>query len=75
MAAPDAQEIVETVARLIRKQLLDGETVHVPGLGTFSVEHRRSRLDPDAPDGSTMLPPRDEIQFVPDAPSDGSSDG
>jgi DNA-binding protein HU-beta len=66
MATPSAQEVVETMSRLIRERLLDGKTVHVPGLGTFSVEHRRSRLDPDTEDGAVMRPPKDEVHFEPE---------
>ena len=51
---------------LIRYGLKTGEDVRVPGLGTFGVEHRASRVA-QRPDGSVeMTPPHQEITFRPE---------
>jgi len=49
----------------MREKLENGETVEVPGLGTFSVEHRPSRMTEDADGESYMAPPRDVVTFDP----------
>ncbi|WP_243664727.1 hypothetical protein [Rhodothermus marinus] len=44
-----------------------GESVHVPGLGTFYVDHRGSTTE-RLPDGRVVLhPPRDLPAFTPEA--------
>lgn len=68
-SSPPPQEVVETLARILREHLEDRRSIHVPNLGTFSVKHRPSRLDPDAEEGAAMLPPKDEIHFEPDSSS------
>lgn len=66
MSTPSAQETIDAFVRVLRQKLEDGETVEVPGLGTFSVEHRPSHLR-ETPDGEEeMVPPRDEVVFHPE---------
>ena len=51
---------------LVREALERGESVHVPDLGTFSVEHHPSRVE-EGPHGQTVMqPPRNAIVFTPD---------
>jgi nucleoid DNA-binding protein len=66
MSTPSAKETIAAFARVLRRKLEQGEQIEVPGLGTFSVEHRPSHLT-ETPDGSEqMVPPRDEIVFTPE---------
>lgn len=65
MASPSAEDVIRAFVDVVRSQLTRGETVHVPDLGTFSVEHRPSELKEDD-DSPTMVPPRDEVTFTPD---------
>lgn len=53
------------LADIVREALSRGETIHVPGLGTFAVAHRSSQIE-EQPNGQvTMKPPRDEVVFTP----------
>jgi nucleoid DNA-binding protein len=66
MSTPSAKETIAAFVRVLRRELEDGETVEVPGFGTFSVEHRPSEIT-DGPDGEQeMTPPRDVVRFTPD---------
>jgi nucleoid DNA-binding protein len=66
MSTPSAKETIAAFVRVLRRQLKDGESVEVPGFGTFSVEHRPSELT-DGPDGEQqMAPPRDLVRFDPE---------
>ena len=51
------------LADIVRDALTRGETIHVPGLGTFGVEHRSSQIE-EQPDGKVVMrPPRDAVVF------------
>jgi len=66
MSMPSAKETIAAFARVLRRQLEQGERVEVPGLGTFSVEHRPSHRT-EAPDGTEkMVPPRNVVTFTPE---------
>ncbi|PQJ33520.1 hypothetical protein BSZ35_01940 [Salinibacter sp. 10B] len=66
MSTPSAEDIIKAFVRVTRKKLENGETVQVPGFGTFSVEHRPSEQK-EGPDGdSYMKPPRDVVTFEPE---------
>ena len=65
MASPTPQQVLETMARLVRDKLVEGDSAHVPHLGTFSVERRPSHMETDDEGRSVMVPPRDVIQFDP----------
>ena len=59
-------QVASTLAALIRERLAEGEAVHVPGLGTFSVEHQSSQVE-EGDNGEIVLhPPRDEVIFQPE---------
>jgi nucleoid DNA-binding protein len=66
MLAPPRDQVVSVLADIVREALTRGEAVHVPGLGTFSVEHRSSQIE-EQPDGQVVMkPPGDEIVFTPE---------
>jgi nucleoid DNA-binding protein len=66
MSTPSAQETIKAFVTVLRRELEQGESVAVPGLGTFSVEHRPSHRR-EIPDGEDeMVPPRDVVQFTPE---------
>jgi nucleoid DNA-binding protein len=67
MSTPSAKEVIDAFSRVMRKKLENGDTVEVPGLGTFSVEHQASQMKENADGESHMAPPRDVVQFDPDA--------
>jgi len=66
MSTPSANDTIAAFARVLRHELEKGETVKVPGLGTFSVEHRPSHRTETADGNERMVPPRDEIVFTPE---------
>lgn len=67
MPKPPRDQVEAVLAQYVQEQLLQGETMHVPGLGAFSVEHRSSEVV-QHPDGrSVMKPPADEVVFTPEA--------
>lgn len=58
--------VAAALAEIIRDLLAQGEPVHVPGLGTFQVEHLPSQLE-EKPDGEFIIkPPRDTVAFSPE---------
>ncbi len=66
MSTPSAEDVIKSFSRVVRKKLEEGETVDVPGFGTFSVEHHPSEQK-QGPDGETyMEPPRDVVTFEPE---------
>jgi nucleoid DNA-binding protein len=66
MSTPSAQDVIDAFARVMRRKLENGETVEVPSLGTFSVEHEPSQMTENADGDSYMAPPRDVVTFEPD---------
>jgi nucleoid DNA-binding protein len=59
--------IEEAIADFVRSQLMRKETAELPGIGTFSVVHEKS-VDVKSGKGSkARKPPRDVIQFTPEA--------
>lgn len=66
MSTPSAKTIIDTFVRIVREKLERGETVEVPGLGTFSVKHHPSERKETADGESYMAPPRDVVQFDPE---------
>lgn len=58
-------EVAAAVADVVRTALTHGDDVHLPGLGTFFVEHQDSRLEER--DGQMVMePPRDIVAFSPE---------
>ncbi len=69
MAAPALEDVAQALAELVQEVLMRGESVYVPGIGTFSVEHHGSTTE-QLPDGRLVLhPPRDVVCFTPEATS------
>ncbi|MFO8100132.1 MAG: HU family DNA-binding protein [Salinibacter sp.] len=62
MPSPTPEELVRAVSEAIRDQLARGESVEMPALGTFSVEHRPS----ERTEAATRTPPRTVVTFHPD---------
>lgn len=65
MSTPSAKDVIHAFARVMREKLENGETVEVPGLGTFSIEHRPSQMKENDEGESYMAPPRDVVTFDP----------
>jgi nucleoid DNA-binding protein len=51
---------------VVREALVRGETIEVPGLGRFHVHHQPSQIEEQADGQVLMIPPRDEVAFVPE---------
>ena len=66
MSTPSPEETIDAFVRVLRRQLENGESVQVPGLGTFSVEHRPSERKQDSDGDDYMAPPRDQVVFDPE---------
>ncbi len=66
MSTPSAKEVIKAFAEIMREKLENGETVKVPGLGRFSIEHQPSQLKEDADGESYMAPPRNVVSFEPE---------
>jgi len=66
MASPSADDVIQAFVAVVRDQLTNGDSLHVPGLGTFSVEHRASEMKESEDGPDRMLPPRDVVRFDPD---------
>ncbi|CBH24705.1 hypothetical protein containing IHF-like DNA-binding domain [Salinibacter ruber M8] len=65
MESPSAEDVIEAFTDVVQDQLDTGNAVEVPGLGTFSVEHRPSGVQEE--DGVRRLaPPRNEVVFTPE---------
>jgi nucleoid DNA-binding protein len=65
MSSPSAEEVIDAFIDVVREQLEQGESVEVPSLGTFAVEHRPSELTEE--DGTRRLvPPRNVVVFEPE---------
>jgi len=57
------------LVHVLREQLLSNNTIHLEGLGSFHVEHKK-QTTVKSDDGKTVvMPPEDVVVFV----SDGSS--
>lgn len=65
MSSPSAEEVIDAFIDVLREQLEQGESVEVPSLGTFSVEHRPSEVEAEN-DQRRLAPPRDEVVFEPE---------
>ncbi len=67
MDSPTANNVIHAFARIVRRRLVNGESVSVPELGTFAVEHESSTLEMSDEHGPTLSPPRDVIRFRPES--------
>jgi DNA-binding protein HU-beta len=66
MSKPSARNVIRAFADIVREHLENGQDVHVPGLGTFVVEHQPSMMR-EQEGNSFIEPPRDVITFTPES--------
>ncbi len=67
MENPTPEQVAQALAELVQDALMRGESVEIPGLGTFYVNHRGSTTE-RLPDGRVVLhPPCDLPAFTPEA--------
>lgn len=59
-------ELRTVLAELLRERMTSGESLHIPGLGTFSVEHQLSSVEEQEGEQIVMAPPRDTVVFESD---------
>lgn len=67
METPSPQETAAALAKVVRRKLVRGEPVTLPGLGTFDVRHERSVIEQHASGETILQPPQDRVTFTPDA--------
>lgn len=65
MSSPTAEEVIDAFVGVLREKLEDGEAVEVPSLGTFSVEHRPSKVE-ESEGERQLVPPRNVVVFEPE---------
>ena len=66
MSSISKEQVAEALSSIVRESLGAGHAIHIPGLGTFSVEHQPSQLE-SLEDGEMVIkPPRDVVNFLPD---------
>lgn len=66
-SSPDdaSDATAQALAKIVRRMLVRGESVDLPGLGTLDVRHERSTIEERA-DGEILLrPPKDHVVFTP----------
>lgn len=61
------EDVVAALARVVRRKLVRGEPVPLPGVGTLDVRHERSAVEERAPGETILQPPKDHVTFTPDA--------
>lgn len=59
--------IEEAIAAYIRERLMRKETAELPGIGMFGVVHERSKDEKTGKSSRSRKPPKDVIQFTPEA--------
>ena len=59
-------QIATILPEVVIELLADGEEVHIPGLGTFRLQHEESEMEKKSEGRVLMKPPRDTIMFAPD---------
>lgn len=65
METPSREDVATALAKVVRRQLVRGESVELPELGTLDVRHERSAVE-EQDDGETILqPPKDHVIFTP----------
>jgi nucleoid DNA-binding protein len=64
MLSPPRDQVESVLAELIRDSLSRRESVHVPGLGTFTVRHASSSIEKLESGEIKMTPPVDEVVFT-----------
>lgn len=68
MSTPDISrdEIVAALVDILRDELADENKVLVPGLGSFRIQHRPSRMEKQDDENVVVKPPHNDIIFVPE---------
>lgn len=65
MPHPSPEHVEKTLVTCVRAALAQGQDVEIPGLGRFTVVHHSAGLRTNASGATELVPPRDEIVFVP----------
>lgn len=65
MESPSAEEVIDAFTEVLKDQLGAGNSVEVPSLGTFSVEHRPSEVEKED-SVRRLVPPQNEVAFTPE---------
>ena len=60
-------DLTTALIQVLHDALIEGESVRVPGLGTFLVRHESSRFHPAAEGAARFEPPQDTVELIPDA--------
>lgn len=68
-------QVVAALAKAFRAALTEGHDVELPGLGSFRVEHRGSRLTEDDNGSTVLTPPEATIVFEPETSPNGHHKG
>lgn len=66
MPTPTAEDVIQAFVRALHDQLTSGNTVEVPDLGRFRIEHEPSRVEENDDGDAHIQPPRDVVSFSPD---------
>ncbi|MEX0685417.1 MAG: HU family DNA-binding protein [Balneolales bacterium] len=61
------QQLAKAIGKELKTQLLNGNTVTIKQLGTFSVVHEAQKQQQDQAGRVMLLPPADKIKFTPDS--------
>lgn len=68
MDSTTQKDVVSALAHVVREALVQSKKVHIPDLGTFSVQHRLSQVKQQDDGRIVMTPPQDAVTFKPDEP-------
>ena len=59
-----SEKALDALAVVLKKQLLDGEALLIPGIGTFSVIQKAARLGRNPKTGETVeIPAKKSVKF------------
>jgi nucleoid DNA-binding protein len=63
----EVHDILKAFWETFKNAVLDGEKVHIPGLGMFEIRHLNSLKEMDESTGQSILtPPKDTLEFTPE---------
>lgn len=60
------QEVIEALTEIFREEISKKNSIEIEGLGTFKHEHIRQYQQQFESGKVVMMPPRDEIKFIPE---------
>jgi len=66
METPSHSDVEAALAKIVRRKLVRGESVKLPGIGRLDVRHERSTIEERAPDETILQPPKDHVTFTPE---------